>query len=281
MMGRPRKAVLMSKEKSSKKSRSGQADFEKTLLSGDDVCYQFICSYQRYPIWFKVLKLRYWLDFGDREDPGYLVKWRDTKNRAKVEIQHLIRVVSCNEEDDSKVNLFTLSLYNLKRKLMIQGSHKDVWVKNEFQLLKKLVDAYSEDENLSDIYFLATGTKIEVQNEDLVPSDNEEEKELQQLENSDDDYEVDKKILVIDTPKSKLKSPIRKKRSLAKQLAKLSKQRSKVMSKSKEKATSSLNLAVDTELQDIELRMRNLEEITSVMNNTIASQVANIMEHES
>ena len=37
---------------------------------------------------------------------------------------------------------------------MIQGSHKDVWVKNEFQLLKKPVDAYSEDENLSDIYFL-------------------------------------------------------------------------------------------------------------------------------
>ena len=46
------------------------------------------------------------------------------------------------------------------------------------------------------------------------------------------------------------------------------------MSKSKEKATSSLNLPVDTELQNIELRMRNLR-------NTIASQVANIMEHES
>ena len=53
------------------------------------------------------------------------------------------------------------------------------------------------------------------------------------------------------------------------------------MNKSKEKATSSLNLPVDTELQNIELRMRNLEEITSVMDNTIASQVANIMEHES
>ena len=37
-----------------------------------------------------------------------LVKWRDTKNRAKVAIQHLIRVV-CNDEDDSKVNLFTLN----------------------------------------------------------------------------------------------------------------------------------------------------------------------------
>ena len=104
---------------------------------------------------------------------------------------------------------------------------------------------------------------------------------MQQLEDSDDDYEVDKEILVIDTPKSKLKSPIRKKRSPAKQIAKLSKQRSKVMSKSKEKATSSLNLPVDTELQNIELRMRNLEEITSVMDNTIASQVVNIMEHES
>ena len=115
-----------------------------------------------------------------------------------------------------------VELIQLERKIMIQGSHKDVWVKNEFQLLKKLVDAYSEDENLSDIYFLATGTKIEVQNEDLVPSDNEKEEQLQQSEDSDDDYEVDKEILVIDTPKSKLKSPIRKKRSPAKQLAKLS-----------------------------------------------------------
>ena len=158
-----------------------------------------------------MLKLRYWLDFGNREDSGYLVKWRDTKNRAKVAIQHLNRVVSCNEEDDSKVNLFTLNLYNSKRKIMIQGSHKDVWIKNELQLLKKLVDTYSEDENLSDIYFLASGTKIEVQNEDLVPSDNEEEEELQQSEDSDDDYEVDKEILVIDAPKSKFKSSIRKK----------------------------------------------------------------------
>ena len=53
------------------------------------------------------------------------------------------------------------------------------------------------------------------------------------------------------------------------------------MSKSKEKATSSLNLPVDTELQNIELRMRNLEETTSVMDSTIASQAANIMKHES
>ena len=166
---------------------------------------------------------------------------------------------------------------------MIQGSHKDVWAKNEFQLQKKLVDAYFEDENLSDIYVLATGTKIEVQNEDLVPSDNEKEEELQQSEDSDDDYEVDKEILVIDTPKSKLKSPMRKKRSPAKQLTKLSidKTTFKSYEQSKEKATSSLNLPVDTELQNIELRMRNLEEITSVMDNTIASQVSNIMEHES
>ena len=41
-MGRPRKAVLTSKEKPSKKSCSGQADFENPLLSGDDACYQFI-----------------------------------------------------------------------------------------------------------------------------------------------------------------------------------------------------------------------------------------------
>ena len=53
------------------------------------------------------------------------------------------------------------------------------------------------------------------------------------------------------------------------------------MSKSKEKAISSLNLPVDTKLQNIELRMRNLEEITSVMDNIIASQVANTVKtHE-
>ena len=61
----------------------------------------------------------------------------------KITIQHLSRVVLCNEEDDSKVNLSTLNLHSSKRKIMIQGSHKDVWVKNEFQLLKKLIDAYT------------------------------------------------------------------------------------------------------------------------------------------
>ena len=59
---------------------------------------------------------------------------------------------------------------------MVQGSHKDLWLKQEFSLLKKLVDEAVQGKNLSESYLLMTGVEVTVgSNDDLVPSDNEED----------------------------------------------------------------------------------------------------------
>ena len=73
------------------------------------------------------------------------MKWKDTKNDARIATQHLIRVYSTS--DDGKVSLFTFNVYTLKKKIMVQGSHKDLWLKQEFSLLKKLVDEAVQENN--------------------------------------------------------------------------------------------------------------------------------------
>ena len=66
--------------------------------------------------------------------------------------------------DDGKVSLFTSNVYTLKKK---------------FRILKKLVDDTVQGKNLSESYLLTTGVEITVgSNDDLVPSDNEEDSDL-------------------------------------------------------------------------------------------------------
>ena len=90
-------------------------------------------------------------------------------------LQHLIKVSSTVEQEESRVNLFTLNVYCMKKKLMVQGSHKDLWLKKESPLLKKLVDDCINGKDLSECYFRVTGVRIEFNNkENLLPSDNEE-----------------------------------------------------------------------------------------------------------
>ena len=60
---------------------------------------------------------------------------------------------------------------------MVQGSHKDLWLKQEFSLLKKLVDEAVQGKNLSESHLLMTGVEITVgSNDDL--DDNEEDSDL-------------------------------------------------------------------------------------------------------
>ena len=160
-----------------KPDNDSECEFEVPNTSPEGACVQFICKNNRFPWWTKVLKLRYWLHFGQKEGSGYYVKWRDTKNDAGIATQHLIRVYSTS--DDGKVSLFTLNIYTLKKKIMVQGSHKDLWLKQEFSLLKKLVDEAVQGKNLSESYLLMTGVEVTVgSNDDLVPSDNEEDSDL-------------------------------------------------------------------------------------------------------
>ena len=105
------------------------------------------------------MKLRYWLDFGSGDGYGYFVKWRDTKNNCGEVTHHLIRVPA-SQDDNDKVQLFTLNLYNLKKKIMIQGLHKEQWKDRESHILKTLVDDCNHNKDLSESYIVIIGVRI-------------------------------------------------------------------------------------------------------------------------
>ena len=202
-----------------KKNKQNVADpeFEYPVFSPEGACLQFVCSNSRFSSWLKIIKLRYWLHFGQVEHSDYDVKWKDTKTKEGQMLQYLIKVSSTVEQEESRVNLFTLNVYCMKKKIMVQGSHKDLWLKKEFPLLRKLVDDCINGKDLSECYFLVTGVRIEFNNnEDLLPSDNEED-----LEGEDQDgprpsaqptpilYDTDEDDIEneLKTPRRKLKMP--------------------------------------------------------------------------
>ena len=231
------------------------------------------------------MKLRYWLDFGSRESSGYFVKWRDTKNNRGEVTHHLIQVFA-SQDDNDEVQLFTLNLYNLKKKIMIQGSHKELWKDREFNILKNLVDDCIHNKDLSESYFIVTGVRINIEcSDELDPSDNEEEfpvEEAQGEESHDrpmnvvsgsDDDEVDIK------PKNqciKSRTPLRKRKGL------ITPRRNKLKKAIQEKKTERKQKPkVIKKESEMELRLRNLEEVTCRIDSVIASQLSNsIVMHE-
>ena len=262
MQTRQQKRQSRSWKSRPKPANDSEWEFEVPNVSPEGVCVQFICENNHFPWWTKVLKLRYWLHFGQKEGSGCYVKWRDTKNDARVATQHLIRVYSTS--DDGKVSLFTLNVYMLKMKIMVQSSHKDLWLKQEFSLLKKLVDEAVQGKNLSESYLLMTGVAVTVgSNDDLVPSDNEEDSDLDDKFDdviSDSDKDEDNDVIVnLKTPQKKLKTPIRKRKKTPMKPVNASKKKSTTQGKK------------DPESKVIELRLRNMEEVTSQINSQLAS----------
>ena len=80
---------------------SSNSQFEVPVLSPEGVCYQFICANDRYQAWVRVMKLRYWLDFGLRDGSGFFfVTWRNTKNNRGEVNHHLIQVFASQDDND-------------------------------------------------------------------------------------------------------------------------------------------------------------------------------------
>ena len=268
---------------------SSNSQFEVPVLSPEGVCYQFICANDRYHAWVRVMKLRYWLDFGSRNSSGYFVNCRDTKNNRGEVTHHLIQVFA-SQDDNDKVQLFTLNLYNLKKNIMIQGSHKELWKDREFNILKTLVDDCIHNKHLSESYFIVTGVRINIEcSDELDPSDNEKEfpgeeagEEAQGEEShdkpinvvSDSDYdEVDIK------PKNqciKSRTPLRKRKG------RITPRRNKLKKAIQEKKTAERKQKPTVIKKESEMvRLRNLEEVTCRIDSVIASQLSNsIVVHE-
>ena len=87
-------------------------------------------------------------------------------------------------------------MYKRLRKVMIQGTHRDLWKKVEFPLLFRVVNAViREDKSYTDAYFDCTNVRIVITEEDLVPSDHEcdyeQEFQGEQLSITVDDFSSD------------------------------------------------------------------------------------------
>ena len=50
-----------------KRVNDSEWEFEVPNMSPEGACVQFICENNRFPSWTKVLKLRYWLHFGEKK----------------------------------------------------------------------------------------------------------------------------------------------------------------------------------------------------------------------
>ena len=85
---------------------SSNSQFEVPVLSPEGIFYQFICANDHYHAWVKVMKLRYWLDFGSRDGSGYFVKWRDMKSNRGEVTHHLIQVFASQDDNDKVISSY-------------------------------------------------------------------------------------------------------------------------------------------------------------------------------
>ena len=189
-------------------------DLPQIKLSQNGCVYTFVCSENQFNHLVKCIKQRYWNDFGEIDK--YDLNWRDVRCNAghRKVVEHLVKVFEV--AGDEKNQIFTITMYRGLRKVMIQGTHRDLWKKVEFPLLFRVVNAViREHKSYSDAYFDCTNVRIVITEEDLVPRDHErdDEQEFQgeQLPITVDDFSSDeendnnKSICKKKTPRKSIK----------------------------------------------------------------------------
>ena len=118
----------------------------------------------------KAIKLRYWIDLGVREE--FNVKWDSGTNDNGTVTKRLVRVFRVDESEEAL--LFAVTCFDTNCKIMVQGNHRDLWVENEFPILKKIVIGLRDQvEDLSELYKESTGSELEISVDDPVLSEDE------------------------------------------------------------------------------------------------------------
>lgn len=148
-------------------------NLETPKSSESGVVYTFLVSDQRLDAWIKALKIRYWLDFGATDT--YRVEWIDVKDASGLKIvEHIVKVFS-TDADETEINLYTITVYLTKRKIMVQGNFRDLWVDQEFKFLAPLVTGLLQGDKLaSDVYHELTGSKLSFTVDNLILSDSDD-----------------------------------------------------------------------------------------------------------
>ena len=141
------------------RSRPRGADFgTETFKEG--ASYTFVVDRSKFNLWVKALKLRYWMDFGSRDE--FNIKWNCEKNKSGVMLKRSVRVFRVEEAEEAL--LFAITCFDsYNGKVMIQGNHRELWVDNEFPILNNIVDGLKkEDKDVSDLYKQPAGIQVGV-----------------------------------------------------------------------------------------------------------------------
>ena len=186
------------------RSRPRGAEFEEAATavpkpSKEGAAYTFVVDRSKFNLWVKALKLRYWMDFGSRDE--FNVKWDCEKNKSGVMLKRLVRVFRVEEAEEAL--LFAITCFDSHGKVMVQGNHRELWVDNEFPILNNIVDGLKkEDKDVSDLYKQSAGIELELTSEDLVLSEDEagnkneettavNKRQLVEIEDGDSNFESD------------------------------------------------------------------------------------------
>ena len=131
--------------------------------------FTFLCYADCYDILCQALKLQYWIDLGSHG--AFDIDWQNVKDNSRVFIEHIINVDSVDVH-----NLYTITLYNTKAKVMIQGNCRKEWVMQEFPKFQSIVEDVISSHGLSlrEAYLRCTGKNIDFQEHELLFSDCEE-----------------------------------------------------------------------------------------------------------
>ena len=139
--------------------------------SKEGACFSFVVDRPIFKLWIKALKVRYWIDFGSREE--FNVKWDCATNSNGTINQRLIRVARLDDSVESL--LFAVTCFETNCKIMVQGNHKDLWVETEFPILKKVVVGLREEaDNISEIYKKSAGLDLDLSDEHMILSEDED-----------------------------------------------------------------------------------------------------------
>ena len=149
---------------------SGKFDAVVPKSSKDGVAYTFVVDRPTFNLWVKAIKLRYWIDLGVREE--FNVKWDSDTNDNGTVTKRLVRVFRVDESEEAL--LFAVTCFDTKCKIMVQGNHRDLWVENEFPILKKIVIGLRDQvEDISELYKESAGLELQISVDDLVLSEDE------------------------------------------------------------------------------------------------------------
>lgn len=113
-------------------------DHEVIKTSDRGVAYLFVVpNSSRFNQWLAALKIRYWIDFGNKSD--YDVEWfRKTDSDGNL-VELIVKLFSVSDDEDKQL-LFAITVYLSKQKFMIQGKYRNLWKDNEFTSLRSFVD---------------------------------------------------------------------------------------------------------------------------------------------